>query len=75
MKTIAELLCPDTPLRTGCNLPKQAGDRVMIGSNRGPVFTIVHVHGDLGWIRPEANGEEGLVALDRLRLVEAGELN
>jgi hypothetical protein len=75
MKTLAELLCPEVPLRTGCNLPKQAGDQVMIGSNRGPVFTIVHIHGDLAWIRPVSNGQEGLVALDRLRLIDPDTAN
>lgn len=70
MKTLTELLCPEVPLQTGCNLPKQAGDLVMIGSNRGPLFRIVHVHGDMAWIRPLANGQEGLVALDRLRAVD-----
>jgi hypothetical protein len=75
MKTLTELLCPEVPLRTGCNLPKQPGDHVMVGSNRGPVFTVVHVHGDLAWIRPLSNGQEGLVALDRLRLVESNQLN
>jgi hypothetical protein len=70
MKTLSELLCPEVPLQTGCNLPKTAGDHVMIGSNMGPVFLIVHVHGDTAWIRPIANGQEGLVRLDRLRVVE-----
>lgn len=70
MKTITEVLRADVPLRTGCNMPKQAGDRVMVGTNRGPVFQIVHVHGELAWIRPEANGQEGLVPVERLRLVD-----
>ena len=70
MKTLAQLLCPEVPLQTGCNLPKQAGDHVMVGSNHGPVFQIVHVHGELAWIRPLANGQEGLVPLDRLRAAE-----
>ncbi len=70
MKTLTELLCPEVPLETGCNLPKQPGDHVMIGSNKGPVFRIVHVHGDLAWVRPVSNGQEGLVALDRLRAVD-----
>ena len=68
MKTLPQLLCPEVPLQTGCNLPKAAGDHVMIGTNHGPVFEIVHVHGDLAWVRPLSNGQEGLVALDRLRL-------
>jgi len=70
MKTLSELLCPEVPLQTGCNLPKAAGDHVMIGSNLGPVFEIVHVHGDLAWVRPLANGQEGLVPLDRLRSID-----
>ena len=71
MKTLPELLCSEVPLQTGCNLPKAAGDHVMIGSNFGPVFRIVHVHGDLAWVRPVSNGQEGLVPLDRLRVVDA----
>lgn len=71
MKTLAELLCPETPLQTGCNQLKAAGDLVMIGSNHGPVFEIVHVHGEMAWVRPVKNGQEGLVHLDRLRSVEA----
>jgi hypothetical protein len=43
----------------------------MIGRNLGPVFQIVHIHGDLAWVRPLANGQEGLVPLDRLRLVDS----
>jgi hypothetical protein len=35
------------------------------------VFQIVHIHGDLAWVRPLANGQEGLVPLDRLRLVDS----
>lgn len=70
MMSLTELLRADQPLRTGCNLPKQPGDRVMVGTNRGPVFRIVHVHGELAWIRPESNGQEGLVALERLRVVD-----
>jgi hypothetical protein len=70
MKSLPEVLCPDVPLHTGCNLPKTAGDLVMIGTNHGPVFQIVHIAGPLAWVRPLANGQEGLVPLERLRLVE-----
>lgn len=70
MKTLSELLCPEVSIQSGCNLPKVAGDHVMIGSNLGPVFEVVHVHGDLAWVRPLANGQEGLVPLDRLRFVD-----
>lgn len=72
MKTLPELMCPATPMQTGCNQPKAAGDHVMIGSNHGPVFEIVHVEGGMAWIRPLTNGQEGLVALDRLRVVSNG---
>jgi hypothetical protein len=41
----------------------------MIGTHHGPVYEIVHVAGDLAWIRPLVNGEEGLASVDRLRLV------
>ena len=71
MKTLSELLRPEVPLQTGCNATKSAGDHVMIGRNLGPVFQIVHIHGDLAWVRPLANGQEGLVPLDRLRLVDS----
>jgi hypothetical protein len=71
MKQLAELLCPGVPLQTGCNLPKAAGDLVMIGRNHGPVYEIVHIADALVWVRPVANGQEGLVALDRLRLIGA----
>jgi len=70
MKTLSELLCPEVPLHTGCNVPKTAGDLVMIGNNHGPVFEVVHVHGDMAWIRPLKNGQEGLVPLARLRLAD-----
>lgn len=75
MKSLPEVLCPDTPLHTGCNLPKAAGDLVMIGSNHGPVFQIVHIAEGLAWVRPVANGQEGLVPLDRLRSLEQGGAN
>ena len=70
MKSLPEVLCPEVPLWTGCNLPKAAGDLVMIGSNHGPVYRIVHVADSLAWVRPLTNGQEGLVPLERLRLVE-----
>ena len=69
MKSLPEILCPDVPLHTGCNLPKAAGDLVMIGSNHGPLYEIVHIAEALAWVRPLANGQEGLVPLERLRIV------
>jgi hypothetical protein len=69
MRTLVELLAPEALLRTGCNSPKRAGDHVMIGTHHGPVYEIVHVAGDLAWIRPLVNGEEGLAPVNRLRLV------
>jgi hypothetical protein len=71
MKNLAEVLCPGTPLQTGCNFPKRAGDLVMIGTNHGPVYEIVHVAEPLAWVRPLTNGQEGLVSLDRLRVVDS----
>jgi hypothetical protein len=71
MKTLSEILSPEVPLHTGCNHPKRAGDQVMIGSNHGPVYEVVHIAGDLAWVRPLANGQEGLVPVDRLRLIES----
>ena len=70
MKSLPDLLCPNVPLHTGCNLPKAAGDRVMIGTNQGPVYEIVHIAGHLAWVRPVANGQEGLVPVERLRSVD-----
>lgn len=70
MKSLTEVLCPETPLHTGCNIPKVAGDLVMVGNNHGPVYRIVHVADSLAWIRPLSNGQEGLVPLERLRLVD-----
>lgn len=67
MKTLTDLLCPEVSLQTGCEVPKAAGDLVRIGNNFGPVFEVVHVEGDMAWVRPLANGQEGLVRLDRLR--------
>ena len=69
METLTQILCPDVPLHAGCNQPKVAGDHVMLGSNHGPVFEVVHVAGDMAWVRPLSNGEEGLVSLDRLKVV------
>jgi hypothetical protein len=69
MRSISDLLCREVPLHTGCNEPKSAGDLVMVGSNHGPIYEIVHVEGSLAWIRPLANGQEGLVPLERLRTV------
>jgi hypothetical protein len=70
MKSLTEVLCPGTTLHSGCDLPKVAGDLVMVGNNHGPVYKIVHIAYSLAWIRPLANGQEGLVPLDRLRLVD-----
>lgn len=42
----------------------------MIGTNYGPVFKLVHITESLVWVRTLANGPEGLVPLERLRLVE-----
>lgn len=67
MKSLTELLCPNTSLSPQCPQPKMAGDLVRIGVNAGPVFEIVHVAGDKAWVRPLTNGQEGLVALDRLK--------
>jgi hypothetical protein len=34
------------------------------------VYELVHIAGSVAWVRPIANGQEGLVALDRLRSVD-----
>lgn len=70
MKSLAEVLCPEVSLHTGCILPKAPGDLVMIGSNHGPVYEIVHIADAQAWIRPLTNGQEGLVPVERLRLVD-----
>lgn len=69
MVSLAEVLCPDLRLPTGCNYPKAAGDRVMIGNNRGPVYEIIHVAGEMAWVRGLVNGNQGLARVDQLRLV------
>jgi hypothetical protein len=68
--TLSELFCEGMRPQTGCQQPKGPGNLVMIGPNRGPVFEIVYVAHGLAWVRPLANGQEGLVALDRLRTVD-----
>jgi hypothetical protein len=67
MKSLIDLLAADAHPRTNCERPKQAGDHVRIGNNSGPVYEIVHIAGDKAWVRPLTNGQEGLVALERLR--------
>lgn len=67
MRPLSEVLGAD--LSSGCDAPKLPGVFVAIGRNAGPVFEIVHVSGGLAWVRPVANGQEGLVALERLRVV------
>ena len=69
MWSLAEVTCPGVRFATGCNCPKAQGSRVMIGNNRGPLYEIVHIVNQTAWVRPLANGAEGLVPLDRLRAV------
>lgn len=70
MLNLTELLAPEFRPETGCNQPKGPGDYVMVGPNHGPVFEVVYIAQRLAWIRPLANGQEGLVPVDRLRRVE-----
>jgi len=69
MQSLVEVMCPGLRLATGCNWPKVPGCRVMIGNNRGPLYQIVHIENQTAWVRPLANGAEGLVPLYRLRAV------
>ena len=67
MLNLTEVLCPDFPFRTGWNELPALGSHVMVGTNRGPIYEVMSVVGAHAWVRPMANGQEGLVALDRLR--------
>lgn len=50
--------------------PIAVGDVVMVGKNNpAPKFTVVHICGELAWIKPVTNGQEGLVDVKRLRNV------
>ena len=65
-----DLLCPEFPLRTGCNAPKRRGTLVQVGRNRGPVYEIVSIEGPTAWIRePVTFRSEALVPLERLQVV------
>ena len=70
MWSLAEVMCPGVRFATGCNCRKVRGSRVRIGNNRGPLYEVVHIEDELAWVRPLANGAEGLVPLDRLRTAE-----
>ena len=71
MLSLAEALCPEYAFHTGWNEPFVEGSHVQIGNNRGPIYEIIKVARNLAWVRPLANGQEGLVPLDRLRPVPA----
>lgn len=72
MHSYADVLCPDYPFRTGCNMPKARGTLVRVGANAGPVFEIVSIEGPTAWIRePLTFRNEALVPLERLRVVTA----
>ena len=75
MWSLVEVMCPGARCTTGCNCPKARGSRVMIGNNRGPLYEIVHIADQTAWVRPLANGAEGLVPIDRLRTVADEELS
>jgi hypothetical protein len=67
MRPVAEVLgCSKVE---GCSNPKHHGDRVMIGKHRGPVYEIVFIHGELAWVKPVANGQQGLARVASLTLV------
>lgn len=70
MLNLSEVLCPEYPFRVGSNQPLGVGDHVMVGHNRGPVYTIVSIFGSQAWLRPLSNGQEGIAELDRLRPVD-----
>lgn len=68
--TFADILCPDYPFRSGCNMPKQKGTLVRLGLNDGPIYEIVSIEGPTAWIRePHTFRSEALVPLERLRVV------
>ena len=65
----ADVLCPQFSFATGCNAPKERGTLVRLGLNRGQVFEIVAIDGELAWVRePHTHRNGALVALERLRL-------
>lgn len=69
MLDLTDLLCPEFPFRTGRDDSIVPGSFVMVGPNRGPVYEVVSMAADQAWVRPLANGQAGLVSLDRLRAV------
>ena len=69
MLSLAQVLCPEHAFSTGWNEPLAEGCHVQVGNNRGPIYQIVSVAGTVAWVRPVANGQEGLVPIDRLRPV------
>jgi hypothetical protein len=73
MRSYADILCPDFAPHTGCHHPKGRGDHVMLGTNNGPRYEVVHVAGATAWVRPLRFGAEALVPLQHLRLVAAGD--
>jgi hypothetical protein len=69
MRSLAEVLCPNYQAHTCCNQPKVHGSKVMVGTNLGPIYEVVHVAGQTAWIRPLQNGIEGLASVANLRVV------
>ena len=66
-------LSPGVPLDAGCADVKRRGDRVMIGRNRGPLYQIVHIRGEVAWIESvDGRGEQLLVPVANLRRTNAG---
>lgn len=67
MQTLLDVLAPEVNRRPSCDVPKMPGQPVRIGDNLGPIYTIVHVDGGMAWVRPAANGQQGIVPVERLR--------
>lgn len=64
----ADILCPDFSFATGCNGPKVPGTLVQLGTNRGAIFEVVAIDGDVAWVRePATHRNEALVPIHRLR--------
>jgi hypothetical protein len=67
------ILPANRSLEPECSESKRAGDKVMVGSNAGLVYEIVHVSEPTAWIRPLGGGEGAITRVALLRKIEACE--
>jgi hypothetical protein len=71
MRNMLVGMCPDFEAGTECSDQRKPGDRVMIGSNLGPVYEIIHIAGPKAWVRMLSGGADGIADVDNLRFCEA----